>query len=259
MTAMPELVGASAALDADSGKRASARYERLDTLRALAMIWMAVFHLCFDLSFLGFTRQDFKHDPFWLWQRTVIVSLFLLCAGAGLAAALHQQQDWRHLLRRIKQVAACAILVTLGSLLMFPKSFIYFGVLHGIVVMLVLVRLAAPLGRWLWLLGAAALVLPIVVQHPFFDTRWTNWIGLVTRKPSTEDYVPVLPWTGVMAWGFAAADWAIRHRPRWLSDPLPPWSHPLARLGRWPLTFYMLHQPALIGVLALASWVQRGV
>lgn len=254
---MQELVGTTTATAAHPAGRSSARYDRLDALRALAMIWMALFHFCFDLSSLGFTRQDFKHDPFWLLQRTAIVSLFLLCAGAGLATALYQQQDWHRLLRRIAQVAACAILVTIGSFLMFPKSFIYFGVLHGIAVMLVLVRLAAPLGQWLWLLGAAAIVLPLVVQHPFFDTRWTNWIGLVTRKPITEDYVPVLPWVGALAWGFAATDWVLRHKPRLLSEPLPIWTNPLTRLGRWPLTFYMLHQPVFIGVLSLVAWVKR--
>jgi uncharacterized membrane protein len=41
--------------------------------------------------------------------------------------------------------------VSAGSYLVFPKSFIYFGVLHGIAVMLIVVRLTAGWGRWLWL------------------------------------------------------------------------------------------------------------
>ena len=32
--------------------------------------------------------QDFYRDPFWTWQRTCIVTLFLLCAGIGQAVAL---------------------------------------------------------------------------------------------------------------------------------------------------------------------------
>ena len=87
---------------------------------------------------------------------------------------------------------------------MFPRSWISFGVLHGFAVMLVLARAAAPLRGWLWPLGRCASRCRWLVQHPFFDTRWTNWVGLVTRKPVTEDYVPVLPWLGVMLWGLAA-------------------------------------------------------
>ena len=214
---------------------------------------MTVFHFCFDLAYFGQIHQDFHRDPVWLWQRTCIVSLFLFCAGMGQAAALGQGQGWPRFWRRWAQVAGCALLVSAGSALMFPRSFIYFGVLHGIAVMLVLLRAAAPLGRWLWPLGLAAVLLPRFVQHAFFDSRWTHWVGLVTHKPITEDYVPLLPWIGVMAWGLAAGQWALARRAGWLAGPLPRALSPLALLGRWSLSWYMLHQPALIGLLMLWS------
>jgi uncharacterized membrane protein len=227
------------------------RFDRLDALRGVAMVWMAVFHLCFDLNFYGLLqpRQNFYHDPFWTTQRTAIVSLFLLCAGLGQAIALQAGQGWPRFWRRWAQVAGCAVLVSLGSAWMFPKSWISFGVLHGMAVMLVLARLAAPLRGGLWLLGAVALVLPWLVKHPFFDTPFTNWVGLVTRKPVTEDYVPVLPWLGVMLWGLAAGQWLLAHRPGLLAGAVPAVLRPLALLGRWPLSFYMLHQPVFIGAI----------
>jgi uncharacterized membrane protein len=91
------------------------------------------------------------------------------------------------------------------------------------------------------------------VEHPFFDTRLTNWVGLVTRKPITEDYVPLLPWLGVMLWGLALGQWMLERRRGWLAGPLPAALGPLAFIGRWPLTIYMLHQPLLIGSLMAAQ------
>ncbi|MBL8480501.1 MAG: DUF1624 domain-containing protein, partial [Sterolibacteriaceae bacterium] len=38
-------------------------------------------------------------------------------------------------------MAGCALLVSAGSALMFPRTWIRFGVLHGMAVMLVLARL----------------------------------------------------------------------------------------------------------------------
>jgi len=116
--------------------------------------------------------------------------------------------------------------------------------LHGIAVMLVLLRLGLARLPNAALLGLAvfAIALPQFVQHPFFDTRWTSWVGLVTHKPITEDYVPVLPWLGVMLIGFVVT----RARPRLWAGPAP---RPLAALGRWSLSFYMLHQPVLIAAL----------
>jgi uncharacterized membrane protein len=163
--------------------------------------------------------------------------------------AFDTRQPWPRFWRRWAQVAGCAVLVSAGSALMFPRSWISFGVLHGVAVMLIVCRFAAPLRAGLWPLGALALALPHLVQHPFFDSRATNWVGLVSAKPITEDYVPVLPWLGVMLWGLAAGQWLLAHRRTLLTGRLPGALQPLALLGRWSLSFYMLHQPVLIGLV----------
>ena len=238
---------------------ASRRFDRIDALRGAAIVWMTAFHFCFDLNHFGWLHQDFYRDPFWTWQRTAIVSLFLFCAGLGQAVATSQGQGWPRFWRRWAQVAACAVLVTLGSLVMFPRSFIYFGVLHGIAVMLVIVRLTAHGGRWLWPAGALAIAAPSLAKASiaawpalgFLNDRAFNWIGWISRKPVTEDFVPLLPWLGVMWWGMAAGLWLLRHRPAWVQGPIPRGTAGLAWLGRWSLSWYMLHQPVLIGALLL--------
>jgi uncharacterized membrane protein len=140
---------------------------------------------------------------------------------------------------------------------MFHQRWISFGVLHGIALMLLLLRLGAPLGRWWLVAGALAIALPQWVQHPFFDSRLTNWVGLVTHKPATEDYVPVLPWLGVMAFGFVLGRELARRRHVLLTGAVPSFIRPLATLGRWSLTFYMVHQPVLIGLVLAWVWITR--
>ena len=226
------------------------RFDRLDALRGVAIVWMAVFHFSYDLNYFRFIHQDFNHDPVWMVQRACIVTLFLLCAGAGQSVATSQQQSLPRFWKRWAQVAGCALLVSAGSWLMFPRSFISFGVLHGIAVMLIVVRFTTRWGAWRWPLGLIAILAPDFVQSAFFDSRWMNWTGLVTHKPFTEDYVPVLPWLGVMWWGAAAAAWLLQHQRERIAAALPRVLAPLALLGRWSLSFYMVHQPVLIGILA---------
>lgn len=234
------------------------RHDRLDALRGFAMLWMAAYHCAFNLNFLGLleTRLDFNEDPLRTTQRTAIVALFLFTAGAGQALAMAAGQTRARFWTRWAQIAGCALLVSLATLLALPQAWVSFGVLHGIALMLLLVRVAAPLGQWLWPLGLAALLLPSFVQHPWFDTRWTHWVGLVTHKPITADYVPLLPWLGVMLWGVATGQWLRAQRHALLVGVLPGTLAPLAALGRWPLSFYMLHQPVLIGALLAWAWLR---
>jgi uncharacterized membrane protein len=246
----------------------SQRLDRIDLLRALAMGWMTVYHFCFDLNHFGLIEQNFYRDPFWTWQRTAIVSLFLFTAGLSQAVAVHQRQSWPRFRKRWAQVAGAALLVTAGSLVMFPKSFIYFGVLHGIAVMLIVVRLTAGWGVWLWPLGALAIgakfaapgLIGALPALSVLDNPWLNWIGLISRLPITEDYVPLLPWLGVMWWGLAAGYWALQHRPHWLGSADAP-ANGLKRagvvLGRWSLSYYLLHQPVLLGLIGAVLWLAR--
>lgn len=233
----------------------------LDGLRGLAVFWMTLFHFAFDLNHAGWIHQDFYRAPQWTLQRTCILSLFLLCAGLGQSLAVANGQSWRQFARRWAQIAGCAVLVSAGSWLMFPYSWIYFGVLHGMAVMLVVCRLTAGWGRGLWLAGAVTL--GVWLLAPTLHATWPpmalfnlpalSWVGLASTKPITEDYVPVLPWMAVMWWGMALgqSDAARSLLARGVARVPERALQGLCWLGRWSLTWYMLHQPVLIGALML--------
>jgi uncharacterized membrane protein len=235
------------------------RFGGIDTLRGVAIVWMTVYHFCFDLNYLGWIQLRMLEDPVWTTQRTLIVSLFLLCAGLGQSVAVVQGQPWRRFWRRWAQIAGCALLVSVGSYLVFPSSFIYCGVLHGMALMLIVTRSSASWGRWLVPAGAVAIALAwwapqAHVRWPWMqvlDSPAWNWLGWVGHKPFTEDYVPMLPWLGVIWWGLAAGLWAQSLGAHWLAASIPAVGRPLAWLGRHSLRWYMLHQPVMLGGLML--------
>ena len=233
------------------------RFDVVDAFRGVAIVWMTLFHFCFDLNQFGYIKQTFYSDPFWTTQRAAIVSLFVFCAGFSQAIAAHQGQTSASFWRRWAQVAGCALLVPAGSYWMYPQTYIYFGVLHGIAVMLIIARFTGRWRRWLWLLGAIAIAMPFIASRAhiawpelvFLNEKAFNWLGLMSRKPITEDYVPLLPWLGAMWWGMAAGQAVLERHPIWLSAQMPKATVPLSWLGRWSLSWYMLHQPVMIGVL----------
>ena len=225
---------------------------------------MIAYHFCFDLTFYRWTDWAMLDDVRWIAWRSAIVTSFLFVAGVSLALRddrerLRGTSAWfdRAFLRRWAQIAGAALLVTAGSALLFPASFIYFGVLHFVAVAICVCRRAPRLGGWAIALGGVAIALGVSIADPMFDPRWIDWIGFAAHKPITEDYVPLFPWLGVVLVGCGVgALWGRRGFA--LAPPLATgWEAvprairvTLATMGRWSLTIYLLHQPLLLGAMA---------
>lgn len=230
----------------------SARVTGLDALRGLAIVAMIAYHFCFDLRYFDVTHSDFEHDLRWLTARTLILASFLLIAGISAVLAQRHAFPLTHWLRHIGIIAAAALLVSAGSRLLFPQSFIWFGVLHAIALSLLL---AKPLLRrpvLAALIGMAVIVAGLTFANPAFDNRALGWIGFMTAKPVTEDYVPMFPWTGVLLVGVALGHALVRNRFAALA-PLGRVPAPLRLLGRHSLIVYLVHQPLMIGALWLLT------
>lgn len=237
----------------------SPRVALVDALRGFAVAQMIVYHFIYDLNHFGFIDVRMLIDQPWIGWRTAIVTQFLLLVGVSLVLRTRHKPAWSDFRHRWLQVAAAAALVSAGSGLVFGPRFIWFGILHFIAVALILVRLLIPLGAWNLALGTVALAAGLLFAADAFNAAPLNALGFVTQKPSSEDYVPLFPWIGVVLLGAGAgALWARRGFVLVPSLTALNESPPrlLVLLGTWALTVYLLHQPVLMGLLWL---VRRSV
>jgi len=231
---------------ADGGIRA--RIDAVDVLRGLAILAMIAYHFSFDLRYFGVTHSDFEHAAFWLSARATIVTAFLLLVGVSLALADANGVAFARYARRVARIAGCAILVSIASYALFPQTFIYFGVLHCIALVSVLAWPLRGKPRAAVAAGIAIVLAGLLLANAHFDPRPLSWIGFMTHKPATEDYVPVFPWAGVVLIGIGAGHW-LRHRAYAPIAAFANAPHWLAFLGRHSLAVYMVHQPILLGAL----------
>jgi len=232
----------------------STRLAVVDLARGLAIVQMVIYHFIYDLNYFGWVRLQLTVQPGFVAWRSAIVSQFLLVAGIGIGLGAASRRPADRFWRRWAQIAGAAALVSAASAFLFGPRLIWFGILHFVALALLFTRPLPRLGPANLAIGALAVTLGVAVHDARFDGPTLSWIGFVAHKPATEDYVPVLPWVGVVMIGIGlAAVWQRSHfsLPAVLRDlQQAPWRI-LRWLGRWPLTVYLVHQPLLMGALEL--------
>lgn len=234
------------------------RLQSIDFYRGLAILAMVAYHATWDLNYYGFISVGIGVDPLWFTIQRSIATAFLLLVGAGLWLAHKDGIDWRRFWRREAILVVAALGVSAVTWFQFGDYFAYFGVLHAIALSSVL---ALPLIRArLWAgIGVAIvfLFLPAVFSSELFNTHWLAWIGFFTMVPETADLVPMFPWFGVVLVGMLGMRLFESAPPfTWTTVGLPVVL--FARIGRWSLIIYLLHQPLLFAVISpIAGWVNE--
>lgn len=225
------------------------RWPILDALRGIAVIAMIGFHFTWDIGFFQLIDYDISFTPEGRVLSHLIAGTFLFLVGISLALAHRTQIEARAFLLRFFKIAGAAALVSLGTFFATPEEWIFFGVLHCIALssLLALPFLRAPLSL-IFAFAVMALGAPSLITHPLFDRPDMFWLGLNKVLPRTNDYVPLLPWFGVVLTGVVTAR-LILVRDEIAARLARPTFKPLARIGRHALPIYLLHQPVLMGLV----------
>ena len=169
----------------------------------------------------------------------------------------------RHPVKRGVVLLGCSAVITLVSLVAIPDSPIHFGVLTLLgAAMLITVpvhKLTHKCNPWLCLgisIGFFALTYGLPQGHllGYAMPRWlyanyfTALLGMPFGGFYSSDYVPLLPW--VFAYWMGCSFYGIMKKHCWLPVLGKVRFAPLEWVGRHALPIYMIHQPAIYGILA---------
>lgn len=212
----------------------------LDVLRGLAVCMMITFHFCFDLQHFKLFFFDIYNAYEWRVFRYVIISLFLFCVGISLHMVHSKGIRWERFLKRAGLLLVASVGISVLTYYIFPKTWIYFGILHFIFTasFLGLLFIRIP---WISLFCGLAIV--VAYHTDQIGYRWMfDWLGdLIPRR--SEDKVPLVPWFGAVLIGIFAG----RYKLYIFNCPDLPVTRTIGYLGKNAFWVYLIHQPILFG------------
>jgi len=213
----------------------------LDGLRGISVIWMIIFHSCYDMRMLGMLDWNFS-EGFWFAFPRVIAFTFLFCVGASLNFAHTPEIRWNILAQRSLKLGVSGLAVSFGTYFIFPQQWIFFGTLHCILVGSILGALLVNHRKTAFILMISILVMQYFVGYDI------KWVSSVIQKPSM-DFIPIYPWFWAILLGILTGPYLSKNEhlarlkaPRFLKF-----------LGTHSLKIYLLHQPMIYGTLWVIS------
>lgn len=217
---------------------------------------MAAYHFSYDLEIFGWLAPGTVVSGAFWWLARLVAGSFIFIAGMGLWLSHGRGIRWRAFWRRLARIGAAAALVSAASWVALPEVFIFYGILHSIMVSSLAGLLFLHLPAWLVLAAAAGcFALPHLVADPALG-GWLVWTGLSGTIPATADFEPFFPWFGpfLLGLGFGklltrAGAWGL------LAGPQGALWQRLAFPGRHSLAVYLIHQPVLIALVFAFTWV----
>lgn len=234
------------------------RYWEIDLARGVAVVTMIIFHSAFDLNFFGILPLNVS-GGFLRMLAYLTASTFIFLVGLSFTishARAAQRLDKRDLalkyIRRGLTIFGYGLIITAVTWLFLPSVFIVFGILHfiGIAILLapLFVRLDADklITASIACLAAGYAISGITGPWPLL------WLGVRPESFSSLDYVPLLPWFGLVLIGMACGHRFYPDGRREFSLPAaePALARPFEFLGRHSLIVYFLHQPVILIVIA---------
>ncbi len=222
------------------------RIWELDALRGICILGMVAVHIGYDLG---------TASPLFLfvqnWGGTVFLVLSGICVTLG-----------SHHLRRGLLVFGCGMLCTLATLSLYLLGFagkeliIYFGVLHclGVCMLLWAVFSRLPDAVTVTLACLLCAVGLRLAQTAPVSIPWLIPLGFQFPGFASSDYFPLLPNLGYFLFG-ALLGRRLYRIPKTRLPRINPQLLPIRFLclcGRHSLPIYLLHQPLIAGILAIA-------
>lgn len=227
-------------------KEGNNRIWELDFFRGIALLLMTYFHVLYDLSEIYGYGINYNSGVNYIIGKTSAV-LFIFISGVSCSLS-------RNNVKRGFKTFILGIIITLATWSFDSRFVILFGILHFLGLCMMLSVIFVKLNHLLlWGAGLMFYIFALVIKDISVPYDYLALIGLKSDNFISSDYYPLIPWMGVFFFGLGTGKIIYSQRKSIFGFDLK--ENMVSRAGRHTLLYYILHQPIIIGVIALLRYM----
>ncbi|MDC3076196.1 DUF1624 domain-containing protein [Paracoccaceae bacterium] len=234
------------------------RIHLLDVLRGGLVLAMVIYHFFWDLGYFKFIDLKNITQGLPLLLAQCIGAGFIIVSGISFKLASISDHFRTKFLKRIGVLLLICFLITLITLLLDNKSYIFFGIIHLMVVcsLIGLLLLKIQQNYFLFIIFTLSLI-PSISQIKYDLPSYLSWLGINREVPNTNDFYPLFPWVSFYLFGlWVYKPWTssivCKKKNNYLDDYKFNYIYKGLRfLGRNSLTVYILHQPIFFSLFLI--------
>lgn len=225
----------------DSKIDKSKRIWEIDFVRGFMLVVMIVLHTLYDLE--NFYNKPINYSDTALMLIKLGPAIFILVSGISINFS-------RSSFKRGIIVLAGALAVTLFSYIFSPDYLIVFGILHFFGTCMIISPLLKKIPTaFLFILSFIIASTIFIIPYIKIDNSYLFMLGIYNESFESADYFPLFPWSCFFVFGMAIGRILYKEKKSIFKFTIA--KNPINFLGRHSLLIYLVHQPVIMGVLAL--------
>lgn len=233
------------------------RFFEIDLLRGVTITLVVVYHLVFDINYFQIFQIEL-YNGFWLYFQRTAAFLFVFIFGicTAISAKRHSNSLLAlHFAKRAAKLGAVALLITLATWIYPREGFIVFGVIHFLAIATLLSLLFLRFEKLNFAIGSLLVLLGLLLNSLTTQNPVLLVLGVPFSGFYSLDYFPLLPWFGVVLIGMTLGRYVYVQNKIRIEIPQNKFTEKVSFLGRNTLVIYLLHQPILIALIQMATFL----